>query len=108
MKSLDAYREALIGAYTLANLIRQSDVTELLAMIEHAGAFGPILDPTAWRANIDRLREDKSVIEILVTAKRKLDALPWPERGDRATAGPSVSSQADGDASRTVFGQGSC
>lgn len=43
------YRDALRTVGVAVAMLRQHDYAQLLRDIEHADAFGPLLDPTLWR-----------------------------------------------------------
>jgi len=103
----DEYQATLVTAYAYALSIRQLPLDEMLAAIEHAHAFGPIVDPTAYRDNVEKMQQDQKVIAALAEAKRKLDALPWP--GDVIDVHRRPYSverfNPEGDPSRVVAGQ---
>lgn len=56
------YREAVRACHTAALLIAQHDLPGVLRAIAHADAFGPLLDPTAWRDKHEAMHQDREVV----------------------------------------------
>ena len=105
------YRGNLVAAYALVGALRSIDLAAMLDAISHAEALGPVLDPTLFREKGQALKEDKAVIAILCEAKRKLDALPWPEGADISVRSRSepvrrafTAEPESGDPSRVAIG----
>lgn len=78
LKALD-HREKLVQAGFVAGMLRRLPLDELLEAIAIAHAGGPIIHPTEYRENVDRMKEDEQLLRILQRAQQELNALPWPE-----------------------------
>lgn len=63
MSDIDRYRAAVTMAIAAANAIAMHDVPRLLEEIHHADSVGALIDPTAYMAKADAMREDKEVLE---------------------------------------------
>jgi hypothetical protein len=72
------YSESLLAIYVIAAAVRRLGLPTMLAAIEQAEAFGPVIDPTAFIEKGEAMRQDRRVVAILAAAQAKLDALPWP------------------------------
>ena len=80
----EEYELTLRQAYLVAQMLRRVDVRGALDVISRAESIGPILDPTLWMRNSQKMHEDKAVVGILARARAELDKLPWPDAGEAA------------------------
>jgi tRNA U34 5-methylaminomethyl-2-thiouridine-forming methyltransferase MnmC len=62
-EKIEEYRDALRTCVLAARLLAGHDIPKLLSDIEHADSFGPVLDPTLWRAKHKAMSEDREVFE---------------------------------------------
>jgi len=62
-EKIKAYRDAVIATQIALAVLVPHDYTELLRAIEHADAFGPLLDPTLWRDKQKAMNEDRKMLE---------------------------------------------
>lgn len=60
------YKDDLIKIALFASLIREIDVPGHLEAIRRADAFGPILDPTAYKQNAKKMHQDRELFEAAV------------------------------------------
>lgn len=66
----DDYRSTLLRAHMLAiELASFEGIDEALRAADHAESFGCFIDPTAWIANIGKLREDSAVLRLISAAR---------------------------------------
>jgi hypothetical protein len=63
MSDVETYQSAVQACAIAATLLRQHDIPELLRAIEHADAFGPLLDPTLWRDKHEAMNRDRKLLE---------------------------------------------
>ena len=59
---VEEYRAAIGAAVIAANMLAQWDIPQLLADIERADAFGPLLDPTLWSKKHKAMDEDREAL----------------------------------------------
>lgn len=59
-----AYREAHAAVRSCLLILALHDYEALIADIDRAGAVGPILDPTLWRAKHKAMDEDKELFAL--------------------------------------------
>lgn len=52
------YQSNLTTLYLLAGMVKEIPLREMLAAADHSMGIGPILDPTLWRQNHQKLQED--------------------------------------------------
>lgn len=60
------YQMQLKNAYLLIGMVHNIPVKEMLEDISKAEVMGPLLDPTLWISNRQKMAEDKSVLEALL------------------------------------------
>lgn len=58
----ERYRHAVLQVHAAAALLQQHDLPGLLQAIDRADTVGPMLDPTAWKANRGVMAEDKTAL----------------------------------------------
>ena len=61
--SAEQYQSGLQAAAVAAVMLAETDIPEILRMIEHADSFGAVLDPTLYREKHQAMMEDKELIE---------------------------------------------
>lgn len=59
----EEYQASVAACYTCAAMLAQFDLREVLQRIETADVVGPILDPTLWMQNSDKMQEDKTAVK---------------------------------------------
>ena len=69
------YQQALLSCYRAVQFIVNLRLDDLARAQQHAGSVGWVLDPTLYRANLDKLQEDIAVVTAL---RRAVAALPDP------------------------------
>lgn len=57
------HRAAFAVVGMAGRLLLQYDLDQLLKDMEHSEDFGCFFDPTAWMNNIEKLKQDREVIE---------------------------------------------
>ena len=71
----EEYRQALLHCYLAVQFIVNLRLDDLARAQQHADSVGWVLDPTSYRANMDKLREDSAVVAAL---RKAVAALPEP------------------------------
>lgn len=66
------YTQNLHLAWLLSSQLLGMPVDSMLAQARTADALGPILDPTSWRQNGQKLQEDIEMLEALTAARSRL------------------------------------
>ena len=69
----EEYRQALLQCYLAVRFIVNLRLNDLAEAQQHAEAIGWFLDPTAYRDNMEKLREDSAVVAAL---RKAVAALP--------------------------------
>ncbi len=68
-EKIEEYRSALRTCALAAQLLAQHDIPKLLADIEHADSFGPLLDPTLWRDKHKAMNEDREMFRAALSLR---------------------------------------
>lgn len=63
------YQAAVRAVVVAARMLEPYDIAEMLRQIEHADAFGPIIDPTLWRYRRGAMLEDREILEAALPLK---------------------------------------
>lgn len=71
---VEEYRSAVLSCAMAARLLNGHDIPALLAAIDRAEAFGPILDPTLFREKSRAMSEDKRLLKAALPLYRMWDA----------------------------------
>ena len=61
-RTAEEYQAAVMMVAAAARLLAGFDVPGLLSDIEHAEAFGPLLDPTLYRDKAKAMGEDRELL----------------------------------------------
>lgn len=76
------YEAGLRLAWGLAHLIERLPIGEMVAVAAQAESVGPVVDPTAWRANAGKLAEDLSMLRALERVRGEIRRLRPDGAGD--------------------------
>lgn len=74
-EKIEEYQNAIKSVVLCSNMIAEHDLSKLLADIEFADSFGPILDPTLWREKHRAMLEDKKILEAALPLWRLAQAM---------------------------------
>lgn len=73
------YEATLQQSYLVLSMAARLPVDEALQLARRSEAIGPVTDPTLWRENQHKLREDVEVMEAVNRLKQLAVRAGWQE-----------------------------